>query len=173
MSGGRPARPVEANPDRVGVSLETFKLGETNNILPIPSEGSLGIGDDARLLDEVIDTQGRGEPGGSGGREDVVRPGEVVAYRLRRVVAEEHRPGVLDLTEEFIGLGHQELEVFRCDSVRQVDGCLQVGSHDHCTEAGQGLLGNLPPREPYDLLGQSDGGCHGECGSAHAGSRSR
>src|SRR5512136_1731410 len=89
-SRGRPARPVEANSDRAGMSLETFKLGETNNIPSIPPEGFLGIGDDTRLLDEVVDAQGRGEPGGSGGREDVVRPGEIVSNRLRRVVAEEH-----------------------------------------------------------------------------------
>ena len=46
---------------------------------------------DAHPLQEIVETEPRRKARGAAGRQDVVRPGDIIAERFRRIVAEEDR----------------------------------------------------------------------------------
>ena len=79
--------------------LQPFGLGQRDRGGADGGEAGRGRLDPGGALQEVEDREAGGEAGGAAGRQHVVRPGDIVAHRLRAEAAEEGRAGMADLAE--------------------------------------------------------------------------
>ena len=90
-----------------------------------------------------FDPQGRGEPRRAHGRQDMVRPGKIIAGRFRGVGTEKNRAGMADMGKLRPGIGNHQLEMLDGDTVGQLDRLFEViGNQDH-PAVGKGLPGNF------------------------------
>ena len=71
----------------------------------------------AHAFQEVIKAKAGGEPRRPAGWQNVVRAGDIVAKRFRRVVPQEHCAGMADLRQHGIGIGDSELDVLGRNAV--------------------------------------------------------
>src|SRR5207247_8857474 len=99
-------RPLDPPPAR----LEALQAREAYPPRPEPRHRPWPGLDDARPLDEVVDPERRGEARRPARRQDVVRPGQVVAERLGRVLPEEDCPRVPYAREPAPRRAHGELQ---------------------------------------------------------------
>ena len=89
----------ESNADRTGVTLEALGVGKCGYVLIAVTERFFVIAKYRDLLEEVACIKRREESCGTGRRQRVVRACEVVAQRLRRVVSDEDRTGIIDAAD--------------------------------------------------------------------------
>ena len=94
-----------------------------------PARRPIGL-DPGGALEEVEHRQAGGEAGGAPGRQHVVRPGDVVAQRLRAPGAEEGRAGVADAGEQRLRVGGHDLQVLGRQPVGQRRRLVPVAHQD-------------------------------------------
>ena len=80
-------------------------------------------------LEEVVDGEPGGEAGGAAGRQDVVRPADIVADHLGRVGPEEDRAGVPDLPGQRLRPRADQLEMLRRQRIDQLGRLLDPPDH--------------------------------------------
>ena len=95
-SRSRRARRIFCEPQvhRPAVAGQALDRGEPHHVEPELAQLRRLEADHARALEEVVHAERREEARGAAGRQHVVRAGEIVADRHRRVVAEEDRARV-------------------------------------------------------------------------------
>ena len=81
----------------------------------------------------------------------MVRPGPVIAERLRRIAAQEYAAGILHLPQPAEGVGHAQLQMFRRNSVGDLDPRSKILCHDDLAVAFNAFAGNLLPGQQWQL----------------------
>src|ERR1700730_2203989 len=112
---------------RMRVCRQSLQVGERDARLPEQLEVTPVEAGDARPLQEVVHAEGRAEARGAGGRQGVVRTGDVVAERDRSVGADEDRAGVHDLGGKGRGIGGDQFQVLGSEVVGDLHGEVEVG----------------------------------------------
>ena len=117
-----------------------------------PSRRSVrGLGlDDARALDEIVDAERRGEARRAAGRQHVIRPGEIVAERLGRVLARgRSRPRGGRVASQRCGSPHQRARGARARCGWRSRSPRRRVARDErpCRSAASARRGDRPPRQ--------------------------
>src|SRR5215475_11551773 len=107
------------------MSVEAFSARKPINCACRSSQLGLCISNNARAFQKVIYAERRRETRRSSRRQNVVSPGEIIAYRFRRIRADEDRARVVDPGGcGFVVFG-DDLDVFGGDSVGERAGGLK------------------------------------------------
>src|SRR5205085_10066327 len=99
----------------------------------------------ARALDEVVHAERRREARAAAGRQHVIRPREVVAEGLGRVLAEEDRAGVPHRWKPALRARDGELEMLRRETVRDVDGLRDARRDERSAVTAERTRRDRPP----------------------------
>src|SRR6478735_8190742 len=102
---------VQPDRDGAGMPLKALRPAEAYRRRTERPQALRCASEDRRPLHEVENPEARGEPGRTGGRQDVVGTADIVADRLRGVRPEEDRAGVAHLRGERLRILRLDLEV--------------------------------------------------------------
>jgi hypothetical protein len=117
---------------RARVRLQPFALGEGCRDAAERRGAGARHADHARALLEVVDAERRGKARRARGRQDVIRPGAVIADRLGAPTSEEDGARVAQLRQQGVRVLHGELEVLGGDAVGDGAGFFQAPRLDEC-----------------------------------------
>ena len=84
-------------------------------------------------------------------RQHVVRAGDVIADRLRRVRADEDRAGIADAAGELLGVCRGDFQMLGRDGIDQRQRFVEVAHQDHRAEIAPGGAGDLCARQLPEL----------------------
>src|SRR5690554_2053021 len=119
------------------VGLKLFVIGQCfGNRCQFSSAFRRAVDYGTALL-EVVDTQRREEPCRPGSRQDVTRPGAIVAQRFGSVPAKKHRASVSNFVQPLLRLINGQLKVLGCNGVADIQRILFVGGKYQSAALGQ------------------------------------
>ena len=99
--------------------------------------------DDMAAADEVFDAERRGETRRADRRQNVARPGDVIAENLACPRSDEDRTGVSEIADPCLHRLAQKLEMLRGDVVRELDGGVQIVDEKRRARGGDRCPRNL------------------------------
>ena len=139
-----------ANLDAASVSGQAFDRRDAINVVGEVFEPGLVEAKEAVPANEVVAGQAAGEARRTARRENVRRPGGVVAERDRGVIAEENRARAGDFFGEFLGVSRRDVQVFRRDFVRNAASLVRVAGQNNGAEVFERLASERAPFDPSE-----------------------
>src|SRR5262249_41413516 len=107
--------------------------------------------DDTRAFLKIVHAERRGEARTSGGRQNVVRAGAIIADRLGAVVPDKNGSGIPDTREKGLGVGDSKLEMLGRDAVGSLAGLCEITYKDERTSLPQSLGNDVASRLRREL----------------------
>ena len=123
--------------------LKTFHIRDLGDRLGDLVQAFPCVKDEARFFHKTFGRQRREEPGCATGGKYMVRAGNIIADRFRRIVAEEDRACVPNQAQQFKGILDGKFQVLRRDRVGDLGSPLQVLNENDRAEAVDRLARDL------------------------------